>query len=182
MELLLEEPCLHTHLEARKSNYSYFIHLIIIRRIICESSSISCFILKIGTRIVYERNFLMQMRQSPLAKTPPANLPVIPGVTVPASTSPNKNCASSPKKTNDSGDSERRTSSMDCPSKLQAVPGEFTFRCFYFTIFININTIIISQLMYICILQKHLKPTRRINSALKCKIVTKKILEFFIFT
>merc|ERR1712198_547638 len=28
-----------------------------------------------GTRIVYERAFLMQMRQSPLAKTPPANLP-----------------------------------------------------------------------------------------------------------
>merc|ERR1712135_199796 len=76
-----------------------------------------------GTRIVYERAFLMQMRQSPLAKTPPANLPVIPGVTVPASTSPNKNCASSPKKTNDSsGDAERRTSSMDCPSKLQSVP------------------------------------------------------------
>merc|ERR1712136_312891 len=68
-----------------------------------------------GTRIVYERAFLMQMRQSPLAKTPPANLPVIPGVTVPASTSP--------KKTNDSsGDAERRTSSMDCPSKLQSVP------------------------------------------------------------
>merc|ERR1711953_68808 len=68
-----------------------------------------------GTRIVYERAFLMQMRQSPLAKTPPANLPVIPGVTVPVSTSP--------KKTNDSsGDAERRTSSMDCPSKLQSVP------------------------------------------------------------
>ena len=38
-----------------------------------------------GTRIVYERAFLMQMRQSPLAKTPPANLPLIPGVTVPSS-------------------------------------------------------------------------------------------------
>ena len=35
-----------------------------------------------GTRIVYERNFLMQMRHSPLAKSPPANLPSIPGVTV----------------------------------------------------------------------------------------------------
>ena len=35
-----------------------------------------------GTRIVYERNFLMQMRHSPLAKSPPANLPNIPGVTV----------------------------------------------------------------------------------------------------
>ena len=36
-----------------------------------------------GTRIVYERAFLLQMRQSPLARTPPANLPVIPGVTAP---------------------------------------------------------------------------------------------------
>jgi len=36
-----------------------------------------------GTRIIYERAFLMKMRHSPLAKTPPANLPVIPGVTVP---------------------------------------------------------------------------------------------------
>jgi len=34
-----------------------------------------------GTRIIYERKFLMQCRQSPLAKTPPANLPHIPGVT-----------------------------------------------------------------------------------------------------
>ncbi|XP_070545504.1 eukaryotic translation initiation factor 4E-binding protein 1-like isoform X1 [Ptychodera flava] len=37
-----------------------------------------------GTRIIYERNFLMQMRNSPLAKTPPKNLPTIPGVTSPA--------------------------------------------------------------------------------------------------
>eukprot|EP00095_Tigriopus_kingsejongensis_P001721 maker-scaffold539_size142544-snap-gene-0.20 protein:Tk01721 transcript:maker-scaffold539_size142544-snap-gene-0.20-mRNA-1 annotation:"eukaryotic translation initiation factor 4e-binding protein 1-like" len=36
-----------------------------------------------GTRIVYERTFLMQLRQSPLARTPPVNLPVIPGVTAP---------------------------------------------------------------------------------------------------
>jgi len=35
-----------------------------------------------GTRIVYERNFLMSMRHSPLAKSPPPNLPSIPGVTV----------------------------------------------------------------------------------------------------
>lgn len=68
----------------------------------------------------------MQMRQSPLAKTPPANLPVIPGVTVPASTSPDKNC-SSPPKTNDCGKSPsggNRTSSMDAPTKLQTVTGE----------------------------------------------------------
>jgi len=34
-----------------------------------------------GTRIVYERAFLMNMRNSPLAKTPPNNMPNIPGVT-----------------------------------------------------------------------------------------------------
>jgi len=34
-----------------------------------------------GTKIVYERAFLVQMRNSPLAKTPPRNLPAIPGVT-----------------------------------------------------------------------------------------------------
>lgn len=36
-----------------------------------------------GTRIIYDRNFLMQCRNSPLAKSPPANLPKIPGVTSP---------------------------------------------------------------------------------------------------
>jgi translation initiation factor 4E binding protein 1 len=35
-----------------------------------------------GTRIVYDRAFLMQCRNSPLAKSPP-NLPKIPGVTCP---------------------------------------------------------------------------------------------------
>lgn len=34
-----------------------------------------------GTRIIYERKFLMELRNSPLAKTPPVDLPVIPGVT-----------------------------------------------------------------------------------------------------
>ena len=33
-----------------------------------------------GTRIIYERNFLLQMRNSPSATTPPA-MPTIPGVT-----------------------------------------------------------------------------------------------------
>ncbi|TRY80869.1 hypothetical protein TCAL_12913 [Tigriopus californicus] len=37
-----------------------------------------------GTKIVYERTFLLQMRTSPLARTPPTNLPVIPGVTAPS--------------------------------------------------------------------------------------------------
>lgn len=34
-----------------------------------------------GTKIVYERAFLVQMRNSPMARTPPKNLPNIPGVT-----------------------------------------------------------------------------------------------------
>uniref|UniRef100_A0A646QG41 TIF-4E n=2 Tax=Scolopendridae TaxID=41363 RepID=A0A646QG41_9MYRI len=34
-----------------------------------------------GTRIIYDRAFLLQMRNSPMAKTPPKNLPNIPGVT-----------------------------------------------------------------------------------------------------
>lgn len=34
-----------------------------------------------GTKIIYDRNFLLQMRNSPVARTPPKNLPVIPGVT-----------------------------------------------------------------------------------------------------
>jgi len=34
-----------------------------------------------GTKIVYERAFLINMRNSPMARTPPNNLPTIPGVT-----------------------------------------------------------------------------------------------------
>jgi hypothetical protein len=37
-----------------------------------------------GTRLIYDREFLMHCRDSPLTKTPPANLPHIPGVTEPA--------------------------------------------------------------------------------------------------
>ncbi|XP_039273536.2 uncharacterized protein LOC120347575 [Styela clava] len=36
-----------------------------------------------GTRIIYDRLFLLKCRDSPLSKTPPANLPDIPGVTTP---------------------------------------------------------------------------------------------------
>lgn len=36
-----------------------------------------------GTRIIYDRNTLMHYRKSPLAKTPPADFPAIPGVTAP---------------------------------------------------------------------------------------------------
>lgn len=37
-----------------------------------------------GTKIIYDRSFLLQMRDSPIARTPPKNLPKIPGVTSPA--------------------------------------------------------------------------------------------------
>ena len=33
-----------------------------------------------GTKIVYERAFLVNMRNSPMARTPPTNLPTIPGL------------------------------------------------------------------------------------------------------
>ena len=36
-----------------------------------------------GTRIIYDRSFLLQCRNSPLTKSPPPNLPKIPGVTSP---------------------------------------------------------------------------------------------------
>eukprot|EP00914_Ancora_sagittata_P018701 GHVO01037062.1.p1 GENE.GHVO01037062.1~~GHVO01037062.1.p1 ORF type:complete len:127 (+),score=18.78 GHVO01037062.1:122-502(+) len=36
-----------------------------------------------GTRIIYDRAFLMQCRNSPLTKSPPPNLPHIPGITCP---------------------------------------------------------------------------------------------------
>lgn len=36
-----------------------------------------------GTRVYYDRNFMLSMRLSALARTPPPNLPVIKGVTVP---------------------------------------------------------------------------------------------------
>ncbi|XP_060740908.1 eukaryotic translation initiation factor 4E-binding protein 3-like [Tachysurus vachellii] len=36
-----------------------------------------------GTRIIYDRKFLLECRNSPIARTPPGCLPQIPGVTVP---------------------------------------------------------------------------------------------------
>merc|ERR1711871_777097 len=41
-----------------------------------------------GTRIIYDRNTLMHYKQSPLSQTPPAGLPVIPGVTAPGDAIP----------------------------------------------------------------------------------------------
>ncbi|XP_066570322.1 eukaryotic translation initiation factor 4E-binding protein 2 [Amia ocellicauda] len=37
-----------------------------------------------GTRIIYDRKFLMDCRNSPVARTPPRYLPNIPGVTSPS--------------------------------------------------------------------------------------------------
>ncbi|XP_067857115.1 eukaryotic translation initiation factor 4E-binding protein 1-like isoform X3 [Heptranchias perlo] len=39
-----------------------------------------------GTRIIYDRKFLMECRNSPVARTPPRDLPNIPGVTNPNTT------------------------------------------------------------------------------------------------
>ncbi|XP_063524694.1 eukaryotic translation initiation factor 4E-binding protein 1 isoform X1 [Pongo pygmaeus] len=41
-----------------------------------------------GTRIIYDRKFLMECRNSPVTKTPPRDLPTIPGVTSPSSDEP----------------------------------------------------------------------------------------------
>ena len=37
----------------------------------------------LGTRIIYDRTFLLKCRASPMSNTPPTNLPDIPGVTSP---------------------------------------------------------------------------------------------------
>lgn len=42
---------------------------------------IICLLFILGTRIIYDRKFLLDRRNSPIAQTPPAHLPVIPGVT-----------------------------------------------------------------------------------------------------
>ncbi|NXP53625.1 4EBP1 protein, partial [Heliornis fulica] len=41
-----------------------------------------------GTRIIYDRKFLMECRNSLVAKTPPSGLPDIPGVTRPSEEEP----------------------------------------------------------------------------------------------
>ncbi|XP_043823534.1 eukaryotic translation initiation factor 4E-binding protein 1-like [Dromiciops gliroides] len=41
-----------------------------------------------GNRIIYDRKFLMECRNSPVAKTPPRDLPTIPGVTSPLGDEP----------------------------------------------------------------------------------------------
>ncbi|EHB02713.1 Eukaryotic translation initiation factor 4E-binding protein 1, partial [Heterocephalus glaber] len=48
-----------------------------------------------GTRIIYDRKFLMECRNSPVAKTPPRDLPTIPGVTSPSSDEPSMEASQS---------------------------------------------------------------------------------------
>jgi hypothetical protein len=40
-----------------------------------------CYYYYIGTRIIYDRNKLLSLRNSPLSRTPPANMANVPGVT-----------------------------------------------------------------------------------------------------
>uniref|UniRef100_A0A8D2D0J1 Eukaryotic translation initiation factor 4E binding protein 1 n=1 Tax=Sciurus vulgaris TaxID=55149 RepID=A0A8D2D0J1_SCIVU len=48
-----------------------------------------------GTRIIYDRKFLMECRNSPVTKTPPRDLPTIPGVTSPTSDEPSMEASQS---------------------------------------------------------------------------------------
>lgn len=56
-----------------------------------------------GTRIRYDRDFLITCQNSPLAKTPPKNLPVIPGVTVSNNSKPVAKSVNSDATSNRSG-------------------------------------------------------------------------------
>lgn len=78
----------------------------------------------IGTKIVYERAFLLQMRQSPLARTPPVNLPIIPGVTAPKENGDSKGKSNTP---------PRRRSSSDNPGSPAKgnQPGKFIIKDLY---------------------------------------------------
>lgn len=100
MELLLEAP--------------FLVPLPEVNKLIFLFTFLFTFSLFLGTRIIYERAFLMKMRNSPLAKTPPANLPVIPGVTVPKE----HNARKSPEK-------EHQHNGNEMPQKLQTVTGTF---------------------------------------------------------
>jgi len=64
-----------------------------------------------GTRIAYDRSALMNIRNSPLAKTPPAGLPSIPGITLgaPAVTS----AGPGPKALSDKNPAKSKSASKD---------------------------------------------------------------------
>jgi len=78
-----------------------------------------------GTRIVYERNFLMQLRNSPMAKTPPKNIQIFPGISPTKSgLYDNNNIQSKPLS---SSPDKLRTSPLAQvkPSKVQAADEQF---------------------------------------------------------
>ena len=95
---LLVVPSLVPHLEAS------LIFLYLMSKLVIFNTCV------LGTKIIYERAFLLRMRNSPLSKTPPANLPVIPGVTVPK----DPNARKSP---------EKESNGNEMPQKLQTVTG-----------------------------------------------------------
>ncbi|XP_034452823.1 eukaryotic translation initiation factor 4E-binding protein 2-like [Hippoglossus hippoglossus] len=64
-----------------------------------------------GTRIIYDRKFLLERRSSPAAKTPPRGLPNIPGVTSPTTKDPKNrellnNNVASPESSNTGDDAQ----------------------------------------------------------------------------
>lgn len=86
--LLLSEPCFNLGPLDESQRFDH--HLFIgpsfhtsstkdneLLQLICDY----IFLFFSGTRIIYDRKFLLDRRNSPIAQTPPAHLPVIPGVT-----------------------------------------------------------------------------------------------------
>ncbi|XP_018027170.1 eukaryotic translation initiation factor 4E-binding protein 1-like [Hyalella azteca] len=69
-----------------------------------------------GTRVYYDRNFMLSMRNSPLARTPPTNLPSIPGVTVPD----NRPAKPDSRKSRDSDEDAKRLSAIDATAAAPA--------------------------------------------------------------
>lgn len=63
---------------------TFSFYLFIFTRLPESNPKTSHFVHATGTRIIYDRKFLLDCRNSPLARTPPCCLPQIPGVTVPA--------------------------------------------------------------------------------------------------
>ncbi|GCC32474.1 eukaryotic translation initiation factor 4E-binding protein 2-like [Chiloscyllium punctatum] len=66
-----------------------------------------------GTRIIYDRKFLMECRHSPVAKTPPRYLPHIPGVTTPGTTDDAKIEANDSGHCADNNNRERKAAAGD---------------------------------------------------------------------
>lgn len=65
-----------------------------------------------GTRIIYDRSFLLKCRASPLSNTPPINLPDIPGVTTPEKIKVNRKIAEEGTAGKENGDPRREDSNQ----------------------------------------------------------------------